>query len=321
MSAQPTATVIVCTYNRCQSLRNTLQSLAGQRLSPGRTLDVVVVDNNSTDQTKDVVAEAARHSPWTIRYVFEPRQGLGHARNAGLTAAQGAYIAITDDDVVATPGWVDALVRCFDATDADMVVGKIAPLWLTARPQWLADDLMAPIISLDWGASRKRCTTGRERFLGANCSVRRSSVAKFGMFDPSLGRRGNSLVGGEDFEMFQRWFARGAAIIYEPTAVMQHTVSPERVTEGFYRRWFRDIGYTQGHQQAWKWHYVVSVMPVWRWGRWIRSGARYLWVSASAADAAVKLHAELWWKFECGFFRERLDHWIGKRQCHFARAG
>ena len=311
---------VVCTYNRCDSLRDTLESLKAQALSPGVTLEIVVVDNNSQDRTPQVVAEAALGSPWAIRYEREPAQGLSHARNRGLQSARGAYAAFTDDDTVPDTGWANALAQCFAETGADLIGGKVTALWCTQRPEWIRDDLLGPVIACDRGPARKWCTSSRDTFLGANFALRRSIVARYGAFDPSLGRRGSSLIGGEDFELFERWLKAGASIVYEPAAVVQHKVMPERVTPEFYRRWFEDIGYTQGHQLEWKWHYRLSLVPVWRWAKFVESGARYGWTRLASSDDASRLRAELWWLFQRSFLKERLDHWRGQTPCRFAKA-
>lgn len=322
----PRISAVVCTYNRCDSLRDTLRSLNQQALGDGVLLDIVVVDNRSTDRTKDVVQQFAMETRWPLCYVAEPRQGIAFARNAGLRAAQGTYVAFIDDDAVAGPGWAAAIVRAFTDTGADMVGGIIEPWWLTPRPQWLVDDLMGPITAFGLGSQRRRCTRSSEAFLTTNCALRASSVGRYGLFDVSLGRRGGRWVGGEDFELFKRWLAQGAYLLYEPAAVVRHKVSAERVSPEFYRRWFEDIGYTQGHQLDWKWHYRLSVVPVWRWGKFVAAGAQYGWTRIVPSDDASRLRAELWWRFQRSFLRERLDHWKPIRRsrastpCRFSQA-
>ncbi|MBI2173671.1 MAG: glycosyltransferase, partial [Candidatus Omnitrophica bacterium] len=300
---KPSLSVIVCTYNRCESLRQTLQSLSLQQLA-GATAEIIVVDNNSTDATASVVEELARVSAWSVRYVFEPRQGIAFARNRGLEAATGEYAAFLDDDVVACPGWAQAMVSAFEETPADLIGGRIDPLWLASRPAWLSDDLMGPVVTLNKGIERKWCKPG-DVFLTANCGLRRSSAARYGLFDVSLGRRGTRWVGGEDFDLCRRWQTQGAQLLYEPTAMAQHKVMPERLTPDFYRHWFRDIGYTQAHQLPLKWHHALSIMPLWRWGKLAKALAGYASMVGMRRHADARLRMELWWRFERAFLRER----------------
>ena len=102
------ATVLIATYNRASLLDETLQSIRALRMAPDRTWDVVVVDNNSNDATRAVVERHARDFPVPLRYLFEASQGRSSAMNAGIAAAAGSIVAMTDDDVRVDEGWLDA---------------------------------------------------------------------------------------------------------------------------------------------------------------------------------------------------------------------
>ncbi|MBI3997030.1 MAG: glycosyltransferase family 2 protein [Candidatus Omnitrophica bacterium] len=314
--------VAVCTYNRSESLRDTLRSLSAQVMTADDSLEVIVVDNNSTDRTAAVVREEAARMRWPLRYVVEPRQGIAFARNLGLQTARGHYVAFIDDDAIADPRWIESLSRGIADTGADLIGGRIDPCWLAPRPTWLTTELCGPITAFDCGPQRHRCTTRcSHAFLTTNVALRRAAVGAYGLFDVSLGRRGTRWVGGEDFELFRRWLRQGAAIVYEPSALVQHKVSPERVTPAFYRRWFEDIGYTQAHQLEAKWHHRLSVMPAWRWKALALAGARYALAQTLGAHGADRrLCAELWWRFERSFLLERLDHWRRRKNCRFSQA-
>ena len=96
-------TVILCTLNRCQSLAETLESIAISTLPDSVDWEILVVDNNSTDHTREVVEEFGRRYPDRFRYIFEPRPGKSYALNAGIREAQGEILAFTDDDVTVEP--------------------------------------------------------------------------------------------------------------------------------------------------------------------------------------------------------------------------
>ncbi|MCM8812087.1 MAG: glycosyltransferase [Candidatus Omnitrophica bacterium] len=317
--------IVVCTYNRCESLRDTLRSLLWQEASAGILGEVIVVDNNSVDQTREVVEEFARQGGFPVRYVLERSQGIAYARNRGLLAAREEIVLFMDDDAVAEPGWMGAVARCFQETGADMVGGKVIPMWLTPRPEWLSNDLLGPMPRVDYGSQRKRLGPDNAAFLTTNCALRRSKLPKYGIFDVTLGRRGDRWVGGEDFELCERWARQGAEIYYEPSAVVHHKVGAERVTPEFYRKWFVDIGYTQAHQTDWKWHHLVSIIPAWRWKKLAEAGIRYVRAKGSASESA-RLQAELWWRFQTSFLKERFAHWTGRLRgsvnpaCPFSRA-
>jgi glycosyltransferase involved in cell wall biosynthesis len=99
-------TVILCTYNRCRSLAKALESVAAQTFSKSVEWEVVVVDNNSRDQTREVVAELNHRHPGRFRYLLEQRSGKSYALNAGITEARGDILAFMDDDVTVEPTWL-----------------------------------------------------------------------------------------------------------------------------------------------------------------------------------------------------------------------
>src|SRR5579863_9995619 len=104
-----TVTIILCTYNRCQRLARALDSVASSTVSDSVKWEVLVVDNNSTDQTREVAEEFSRSHPGHFRYCFEPKQGKSHALNAGIREARGDILAFLDDDVTVGPTWLQDL--------------------------------------------------------------------------------------------------------------------------------------------------------------------------------------------------------------------
>ncbi len=110
------------------------------RDAPPRSWEIVVADNNSTDDTRDVVARFAESGPAPVRYMFEPRQGVSHARNAALATASGAVLAFMDDDVRPAEDWLAAVLAALAREDADIVGGRILPLWESPPPAWLEDN-------------------------------------------------------------------------------------------------------------------------------------------------------------------------------------
>ena len=103
--------VILCTYNRCESLRTALQSVAACRFPESTPWEVLVVDNNSKDQTPAVVEEFVQQYPGRFRYLFEPQPGKSHALNSGIQEARGDILAFMDDDVTVDPGWLQTLTN------------------------------------------------------------------------------------------------------------------------------------------------------------------------------------------------------------------
>src|SRR5438309_1029686 len=135
-----TITVILCTYNRYQSLRNALDSVAASVLAESVEWEVLVVDNNSNDQTRKVAQEFCTAHPHRFRYLFEPRPGKSHALNAGIREARGNIVAFMDDDVTVHQDWLQNLTAELRHDEWAGAGGRIVPQWSFAPPRWLFAD-------------------------------------------------------------------------------------------------------------------------------------------------------------------------------------
>lgn len=241
-------TILICTYNRASLLGPTLDSLARIE-APGVGWDVLVVDNNSTDDTRSVVERRQAVYPVPLLYRFEPRQGKSHALNTGIEQAAGGVIAFTDDDVRVPPGWLEAAVRpLLDANEFAYTGGPVIPLWERLPPRWLdpAGNLGGTIAVKNHGGNMFVFEEERKTPLGVNMAVRREWFAKVGGFNPQFGRRGNSLLGQEQAEFFYRSRAAGGRGLYVPRMVLEHHVPGVRLTHSYFRRWW----YWKGISQA-----------------------------------------------------------------------
>ncbi len=235
--------VVICTYNRCESLRDTVQALLNQHLDPKLELEIIVVDNNSKDQTRDVIEEVCRTSKWPVHYLFESTQGKSYAQNAGIRVATGDFIAFCDDDVVAGSNWIQELHKAFLIYGADCVGGPVQPLWSRKPPKWLEDPArqFGPLAILDRGdkpliAGEAERTAGNF-LIGSNFAVRNLIFREVGFYRTDLGRAGKTLGGGEDSEMISRLLTAGKRLVYMPNAVVRHKVPPARMTLAYLRKW------------------------------------------------------------------------------------
>ena len=234
-------TVLICTYNRAEMLGQTLDSLARCRSGFVRW-DVLVVDNNSSDGTRDVVVSRIPDFPVSLRYMFEPRQGKSIALNTGLAATDAAIVAFTDDDVQVDENWIEASCGPMLADPSiDYTGGPVLPIWERPCPRWLDQtraDLWGTLAILDYGQDSFVFEERRRVPLGANMAVRRSLIDRIGGFDPSLGRKGNALLGQEQAEFFCRSRAAGARGVYVPAASVRHHVPANRLTRDYFLRWW-----------------------------------------------------------------------------------
>jgi glycosyltransferase involved in cell wall biosynthesis len=229
--------IVIATYNRAQDLRETLASLADLR-SDGQW-EVVVVDNNSPDNTREVVEEAARTFPVDLRYLFEREQGRSPALNAGIRAARGRIIATTDDDVRVPSDWLDRAAEGLERLRCDYVGGRVLPIWGGPRPVWLPNHggkHWAVIALLDYGD--EPIEFGARVPLGVNMAFRRSAFDAAGFFDPNTGRKAGTLLGQEVREWCIRARAAGVRGFYIPEMSLHHIIPADRLCKAYFRRWF-----------------------------------------------------------------------------------
>lgn len=234
--------VVLSTYNRAAMLPAALDALLAQSgLVP---YEIIVVDNNSTDHTRELVTGYVQRCPDRVRYIFEPRQGLSFGRNAGIGAARGAVIAFTDDDVIVAHDWVDSLKRAFDRhPDAAYVGGRVLPRWPRTPPAWLTTAHWSPLALQDYGDKPFRVGPSFPVCLvGANLAFRASVFARIGIFAPSFGRIRDGIGSTEDHEMQLRLWQAGLEGVYVPDVVMSADIPADRFTRRYHRRWHRGHG-------------------------------------------------------------------------------
>lgn len=240
-------TVILCTYNRCHGLAEALTTLTRQRVNSNVNWEVLVIDNNSNDNTAEVYNRFRVSFPVSLRYVFEAKQGLSHARNRGINEAFGKWVAFAEDDELADENWVQSVVDTFQEYACDAVAGKIELAWHSPRPTWVTDDLLGFLGHLDYGTTQK-LTRDRPPF-GGNMAFGKSVFATIGLFDTQLGRQGRKLIGGEEIELYDRFLQAGMTAVYQPKALMYHVVDKNRLRKSYFRKLHFNEGRIRGRRQ------------------------------------------------------------------------
>lgn len=244
MHDQPKVTFIICTYNRSDYLDDTLRSLQRQSLSDLQ-VEVLVVDNNSTDDTPTIVQRHQKsyskdHKP--IRYIKESNQGLSHARNRGIAEAKASCIVFLDDDIRAAETLIPAWISFFaEQPDAMAGGGRIHVQFDDPRPAWMSHFLLPLLGHHDLGGSPKRYPRSKYPF-GGNMGFRTSVFDKVGYFDSSLGRKGKQLMASEEKEFFGRLKAKDIDAYYLPDAMLYHRVGKQRLTEEYVKRQALGLG-------------------------------------------------------------------------------
>jgi GT2 family glycosyltransferase len=228
--------IVICTFNRADELGLALDAVLAQQDAPPH--EVIVVDNNSTDATREVIEARARTSPH-LRYVFDGRQGLPYARNSGIAAARAPIVAFTDDDIIVAPDWVASIARAFERfPNADMIGGRVLPRWPGGRqPPWLTARQLAPLALQDKGdvpffVDRDNAAPC---LIGANFAFRRSAFEKAGLFDSEYTRT-------QDREIQIRLWKAGGRGVYVPDIVTHVEVPADRLTKEYFRLWYSRAG-------------------------------------------------------------------------------
>jgi glycosyltransferase involved in cell wall biosynthesis len=234
--------VVLCTYNRAESLRRTLCSLSAMRVPANLRWEVLVVDNNSSDHTRDVTEMAGGHLP--CRYLFEDRQGKSFALNTAIPQARGEIVAFTDDDVTIDQDWLTALWRAVTQLDCAGVGGCIRPVWNCLKPPWYSDSepyrIMAGVV-VDYDLGNVSQEISKPPF-GANMAFRKDVFKKHGVFRTDLGPTGRRLMRGEDTEFCQRIIDSGENIVYVPDAIVYHPVDEKRLQKRYFQSWYYEYG-------------------------------------------------------------------------------
>jgi glucosyl-dolichyl phosphate glucuronosyltransferase len=223
--------IIVCTFNRVALLNNCLESLVLQDL-PESHYEVLVIDNNSTDATRRSVLETCKERR-NVRYVFEPNQGLSHARNRGITEARGEYIGYFDDDAKAPSDWLAVAMRVVDSDQPDIFGGPYYAFYNCPKPRWFKDDYQSFCLGIE-----PRSLQDNEFLCGTNIFFEANIIRKLGGFDPKLGMTGQSLGYGEETRaiILARERFPDIRIQYYPALYVFHLVAPQKMSLNSYAR-------------------------------------------------------------------------------------
>jgi glycosyltransferase involved in cell wall biosynthesis len=237
VTATPEMSIVIGTLNRSDMLERSIETLLRQTVAADR-LEIIVVDNGSTDNTREIVHRLMLKSP-TLRYVEEPQKGLSNARNRGIQEARAPLVAFADDDAEAEPDWAEIILRVFESdSDVGAAGGKIFVRWpndANVKPEWMPSSLEGYYGRCDYGNTR-RVLSYPEYPFGANMVIRRDLLLKIGGFNAQLGPTGQNMMAGGETDMFFRLYQLKPKVVYEPTAIVHHWAPPDRVNRAWVKR-------------------------------------------------------------------------------------
>ena len=227
---------VICTYNRYDVLHKAIASLEAQTL-PKQEYEILVIDNSPDFEVSQKVKESYGESE-NLFYLIEKTPGLSNARNVAAEAAQGELIAFMDDDAIATPDWLEKIIEAAEMFEsADVIGGKIDPIWEAQRPSWLGDELLGNVSVVNWGGTC-RIAKENEWFAGANITFRKETLLKHGGFQTNLGRKGSGtvLLSNEESALIEKIKSDDGVIVYQPEARVDHLVEKKRLQQTWFRK-------------------------------------------------------------------------------------
>jgi glycosyltransferase involved in cell wall biosynthesis len=238
MSGMPAVSIVLPTYNRASELPSAINSALDQT-APPETFELLIVDNNSTDATADVIDGFATAHPERVQGVFEARQGVAFARQAGVDRARAPILAFFDDDVRVSKNWIETIVRTFAEHPAvDCIGGKVLPEWSAPPPDWLTRAHWAPLALQDFGDEPIALSfENRKGLISANLACRRCTFERVGGFSPELQRVKNGIGSLEDEDWMRRLWKAGGRALYTPELVATTEIPSTRLSRAYHRKW------------------------------------------------------------------------------------
>jgi len=207
---------------------------------PAEEVELIVVDDNSSDDTKDVVGEFSKKAPFNVRYILEEKIGLSIARNTAIKNAGGRYLFFTDDDQLVDRNVLKEHKRIIDKYGARVIQGNIDVTFPNGRPSWLNDTLAQWLGKINY----EREGPSPFELHGGNLVFDREIFEEFGSFKEDLGKGFTGY--SADTELSRRLACRGQEIIFAPKALIYHIIPPDHSTPAFFRRNTYRKGFSEG---------------------------------------------------------------------------
>lgn len=234
---------ITCTYNRGHYLERTLDSVCNQMFDYA-AYEIIIVDNNSSDNTPDICENARlKYADRSIRYFREINQGLSFALNRGIKEAQGEYLIFVDDDETIEPEYLTRLdLHTKTLPEVKLFGSPVIPVYEIKEPKWMSRFTQRLIGGyFNQGQSVKELDTNNYPGTG-HTIIKKELYKKYGYYNTDLGRKGTSLMGAEDKDMFNRLKNNQVACYYLPDIPIYHHIPAYKMTDDFFHKLTYSIG-------------------------------------------------------------------------------
>jgi len=239
-------TFAFCTYNRANRLESLITAMKAQ-VCP-INFEILAVNNNSDDNTLEILEKLSTSSDIPIRIVTEYHQGIVPARNRAIEESISSDILVfIDDDEIPSPGLLQAATKSILEDRAECAGGRIKIDFSSyPRPNWLKDELLGFLAAIDYGDKSFWINSGDTPIWTSNIAYdmnifRSDSQLRF---DIRYNREGKAIGGGEDAIMFEELLKRKMRVRYCPEMSVLHAVEPWRLN----RRYFLNLHFKSGFQ-------------------------------------------------------------------------
>jgi len=295
--------VLICSDSRSASLRRTLESLLSPaNLSTPEWEVLVVMDDGRADGTAEVCRDFERRFPGVFRFLVQNDRGKSNALNLAIASARGDVLAMTDDDVLCAPEYLQGIRSVFADRTLSGAQGRILVDCEGGLPQWMSAEHKGTMSVCDRGEQVKPWTYSAA---GTNMVVRAEAARGIGGFAPELGPGAAGMI--EDTE-FSLWLLRaGHKFIYAPQILVRHQLSRDRLTRGFFRKRYFNLGRSDAYRSALE-------VPLWRFGLYVVKNWAVREIQALyhryAGRPAEALECQCEARLQAGFL---LQHWRFRR--------
>ncbi len=299
--------VVVCTYNRAELLRDVLETLLQQSVDDAN-YEIIVIDNNSNDATSDVVREFSQNNR-NLRYVFEGIQGLSNARNRGWRESFGEYVAYLDDDCKAPDQWLSTALLVIDRDAPDVFGGPYYAFYHSTKPHWWKDSYR----SIEHAETARELQEG-EYLSGGNIIFRRELLEDLGGFDPRYGMTGDKLAFGEETILLKKMRRDypNIKVIYDPALYVYHLVHEDKMRLGWNaRNSFIDGRYSYRIQRVDEVGFLAGISSLIRlfarslllltsigWGMMFRDRSEFPFVQNHIFECSLPILVDMGFRFE-----------------------
>lgn len=236
--------IIVVTKNRCELLKELLESILRQKGKKRFEYEVIIADNGSTDSTKRIVKEFQESSDIDLVYLYDERTGRSRTCNKAIGQAKGNIIVFTDDDVIVAEDWIEEIYNCFKETKADAIGGKILTRFPKHVKHWTMDYmdiLTGPYVNHDYGEGILPYQRPDMRpFVGANMAIRKKVLEELGGYREDLGPGAGTF--GDDTDLFMKLYYNQKKIVYCGKALVWHQTDENRLSLRFIAKYKMAFG-------------------------------------------------------------------------------